>query len=86
MLYRQSRCQQRGLPFTFDWAQEKPRVDEQRREIELELYEGLEEQARETLNQMMARQPAQKEGQRFKLRGVKVSQGGDSEMSQYKEQ
>jgi hypothetical protein len=56
MVYRQHRCHQLGVPFTFDWDEEKPRVDSQRRLIEQQLYEGLDEQAREIVNAIMAKQ------------------------------
>jgi hypothetical protein len=66
MMYRQHRCQQLGITFGFDWEEEKPRVDQQRREIERELYENLDEEAREILNNIMARQSERKD-QKFKL-------------------
>ena len=72
-----------GIKFTFDWESEKPKIDEQRKAIEQELFDNLDEQARETLNQMMARQPVRND-QKFKLKNIKVSKNS-SEMSHYKD-
>ena len=43
MSYRMRRCEELGVLFTFDWKSEKPKLDEERKAIELSLYENLDE-------------------------------------------
>jgi len=83
MQYRMTRCEELGVTFTFDWESEKPKLEEERKAIELDLYENLDEQARETLNQMMAKMPVRKD-QKFKLNNIKVTRDA-SELSEYKD-
>ena len=78
-----SRCDELGVSFTFDWESEKPKLEEERKAIELDLYENLDEQARETLNQLMAKMPVRKD-QKFKLKNIKVTRDA-SELSEYKD-